>query len=615
VRDFRYGDWQTAINAAGNGANNKPWHQWTEDVFVAPPAGTYQGHTNFMPIMNVLDGGVLFENDGVGYYAKSSAEAIYTSESNYTPGQINNAFFTNQYSVGDSVPVFAINTFYGGQSTQGEEGAEGADIWVMQGTTAYQATIASGGSTGATSLTLSPTAGSGTQGVGRYLIDTSSSKTISAGTISNITNNHGGTLTTFTGNGTSWPVSTINTTTTQAVTSPGVHTITLASTAGITTSTVLVICDASAYETLIPSAVGSGSITANFYAPHSSGAIVAAGGLSGYFLELTADTVPAAATGGTDLRQAFPVVYSSSSTSLAASISAQGTWQAFVPSISTAWANSSGSNGYVLYPGAQVLSVYANGAVGNTFTLMPNTVAWANGDTVELPQHPANRALLGSWNVQSWWPRGGAAGAWIELSGVQGADARGIHLYNSTSTSRYSGGGGNLLPPAAGIEVNGPWKSGLYLTGYGPSTFGIEFGPQAWGTVGWVYPLVVTPSSGNVDYLQYNQANKNWYLSVNSANARYYFADNVSGGGFTVPGHIGSSTADTQGTVAIAASTSATVNFSVAFQQPPICTLTPTSDPTSVGTYWVTSTISSFTVNVHTAGTITFNYICIANPN
>lgn len=32
----------------------------------------------------------------------------------------------------------------------------------------------------------------------------------------------------------------------------------------------------------------------------------------------------------------------------------------------------------------------------------------------------------------------------------------------------------------------------------------------------------------------------------------------------------------------------------------------PTWDPTSVGTYGVTSTISSLTVNVHTSGSITF---------
>ena len=102
---------------------------------------------------------------------------------------------------------------------------------------------------------------------------------------------------------------------------------------------------------------------------------------------------------------------------------------------------------------------------------------------------------------------------------------------------------------------------------------------------------------------------------MNSQASSYGFGANVSGGGLTIPGHVGSLTSDTQGSVTLRSATSATVNFSVAFQRPPICILTPSSDPTMVGAFWVTSTISSFTVNLHTAGSITFNYICMANPN
>jgi hypothetical protein len=561
--------------------------------------------------MNVFDGGVNLELQSPYYYDKSGGEAITATVNNYTPGDPGNRFITNQYSVGDAFPVYAIDNFYGGQTTQGEEGAEGVDIWVMQGTTAYQGTIASGGSTGAASLTLSPTAGSGTQGAGRYLINTTSGKTISAGTISNITNNGGGTPVTFTGSGTSWPVSTVNTTTTAAIAAPGSRTVTLGSTSGITTSTVLVICDASAYETVIPSAVGSGSITATFAAPHSSGAIVAAGGLSGYFLELTADTVSAATTGGTNLRQAFPVLYSTSSTSLVASIDQQGGWSSFQSGSATAWTNSSGSNGYVLYPGAQLTSVYSSGAVGNTFSLMPNSVNWANGDTVELPQHPANHSAIGSWNMQTWWPGGNTNGPHVMFYGVPGFGTRGEWIQNLASTTLYQGGGGNLYPPYAAVSVWGPWTSLVEGYGYGPSVYGLMFDGQTWGSTGTVTPISIRPASGNADVLKYDESLKSWTLTANSGGGSY----GLSATAFTAPGHVGSNTSDSQGTVTITSSTSATVNFSVAFQHAPICTLTPTSDPTSVGTYWVTSTNSSFTVNVHTSGTITFNYICMANPN
>jgi hypothetical protein len=614
VLDFRLGDYQTGINQQGGSIGHRPWHQWVDNIFTPAAAGTYQTHTLFNPVMNALDGGVLLSNGS--YYTKSGNEAIEAVVNQYTPGDPSNNFVTNQYSVGDSVPVYALNTFYGGQSTEGEEGAEGVDIWVYQGNTAYQGTIASGGLAGATSLTLSPTAGAGTQGAMRYLINTTSGKTMSAGTISNITNNtSGGTPITFTGSGTSWSVSTVNTTTTQAITSPGVQTVTVGSSSGITTSTVLVICDASAYETVIPSAVGVNQITANFTAPHSSGALVAAGGLSGYFLELTADTVPSGTTGGTALRQAFPVLYSTSATSLVASIDEEGTWVAFIPGVNTAWTNASGSNGYVLYPGATVTSVFSSGAVGNTFSLMPNAVNWQNGDTVELPQHPADYASLGSWNVQTWWPAFGSTGGRISFFGVPGYETTGMRISNYAPTTLYSGGGGNLQPPYAALRDVGPWQVALDIQDYGPSINGMVFEGQKWGATGVVYPILAYPHSGNGDYLEYNSTSKSWTLSTNSQNGAYSFGDNVSGGGFTLPGHVGSNTSDSQGTVTITSSISATVDFSVAFQHAPICTLTPTSDPTSVGTYWVTSTNSSFTVNVHTSGTITFNYICMGNPN
>jgi hypothetical protein len=616
VLDFRQGDRETAINPQGGGANNQAWHEWVGNYYTPPPPGTFQTHTVFSPVMNALDGGVLSSNSSTGYYAKSNFSAIDMANKNYTPSWSENRFTNYKYSVGDSVPIFALDYFYAGQSTGGEEGAEGVDIWVTQGSSAYQGTIASGGSTGATSLTLSPTAGSETQGAGRYLIDTTSGKTISSGTITGISNNTGGTPVTFTGTGTSWPVSTVNTTSTQAVSAPGVQTVSLASTSGITTSTVLVFADASAYETVIPTAVGSGTITASFYASHASGSVVCAGGLSGYFLELTADTVSSSVTGGTTLRQAFPVLCSDSATSLRAYVDAQGTYRPFFSYSSTQWNTGTGTNGYVLYPGAQVLSVYANGAVGNTFTLMPNAVAWANGDTVELPQHPANESRLGSWNMTSYWPAFGVSGPQLGFWGVPGISTVGFQVGNWAPSSLYTGGGGNLSAPHSALNVIGPWQVGLDMHGYGPDVIGMALEGQTWGTSGYVYPVVVYPnSSTDGDFLRFYVPQKYWTLSVNTQNNQYVFADNVAGGGFTVPGHVGSLTSDTQGSVTISSGTSATVNFSVAFQHAPICTLTPTSDPTSVGTYWVTSTTSSFTANVHTAGSITFDYICMANPN
>jgi pectate lyase-like protein len=77
----------------------------------------------------------------------------------------------------------------------------------------------------------------------------------------------------------------------------------------------------------------------------------------------------------------------------------------------------------------------------------------------------------------------------------------------------------------------------------------------------------------------------------------------------------GASNSDVDGTITINGATAASQNFAIAFSVPPSCIIAPTSDPTSVGTWWVTTSSSAVTAHVHTSGTITFNYHCDGNPN
>lgn len=73
---------------------------------------------------------------------------------------------------------------------------------------------------------------------------------------------------------------------------------------------------------------------------------------------------------------------------------------------------------------------------------------------------------------------------------------------------------------------------------------------------------------------------------------------------------------DISGTISISGGTAGSFSFGTPYSSAPICTLTPTSDPAaSVGTYWVTSTATTVTANVHGSGTITFNFRCVGNPN
>jgi hypothetical protein len=71
---------------------------------------------------------------------------------------------------------------------------------------------------------------------------------------------------------------------------------------------------------------------------------------------------------------------------------------------------------------------------------------------------------------------------------------------------------------------------------------------------------------------------------------------------------------DIQGTITVTASTSGTTTFAAAYTTAARCIITPTSDPTAVGVYWVTSNTTSVTANIKVSGTITFNYICIGAP-
>jgi hypothetical protein len=72
---------------------------------------------------------------------------------------------------------------------------------------------------------------------------------------------------------------------------------------------------------------------------------------------------------------------------------------------------------------------------------------------------------------------------------------------------------------------------------------------------------------------------------------------------------------DYAGTISIQGATAATVEFKRPFQSVPVCSLTPTTDPTDAGAYWVTTSKSSVTANVHRATKVTFDYVCVGNPN
>ena len=84
-----------------------------------------------------------------------------------------------------------------------------------------------------------------------------------------------------------------------------------------------------------------------------------------------------------------------------------------------------------------------------------------------------------------------------------------------------------------------------------------------------------------------------------------------------IGGHLasGTSNSDLDGTITISSSLNASHSFTTPFRNAPSCVVAPASDTTGVGAWWVTTNTTAVTVNVHTSGSIAFNYHCSGNPN
>jgi len=73
------------------------------------------------------------------------------------------------------------------------------------------------------------------------------------------------------------------------------------------------------------------------------------------------------------------------------------------------------------------------------------------------------------------------------------------------------------------------------------------------------------------------------------------------------------------GTITLAGVTSNSVTFGTAFNSIPTVVVTPQSDTSTVGPYWVVPTVSGFTVHLHTQSSppvsVTFGYVVVPNPS
>jgi lysophospholipase L1-like esterase len=237
----------------------------------------------------------------------------------------------NCYGVGDCLIGSQVIVASGGFRDEADEGTHPYDLQVQEDTSVFEGTCSQGCATGSTVVTVAPTAGGATQGEGRYLIDRNPAKLITAGSLI------GGILQTgtvpgagATFSGTNFPVS-VFLATAQLVPSqanniaPGTVTVPIATSAvpaGFATNTTAIPSPSGVacvtepggryphnYEMVTYTVVDGTHLQMTFNKVHRAGATIAIGGLCGYGLEETVDTVRG-------IRQVFPVIGSYSATSL-----------------------------------------------------------------------------------------------------------------------------------------------------------------------------------------------------------------------------------------------------------------------------------------------------------
>ncbi|HEV2577929.1 MAG TPA: hypothetical protein VGU25_12035 [Acidobacteriaceae bacterium] len=346
---------------------------------------------------NQLPGGIESAPYGKSTYGISVQTGNY-----YTEGQhINDEHVINCFAVGDCLQGSYVLTHSGGYRDWADEGAHPSDLDVTEDVRVFQGTCATGCTTGSTSIMVNATANGGTQGEGRYLIDKNPSKTISTG---QIVSNGGDTMAAIAVfSGTNFPPSVLMETAGPAFSqatniAPGTVTIPImtsgvpsgyaVNTSQLPSTGVACVMDTNTggrfpnFEMASFTVVDATHLTMTFNKAHASGALLGVGGMCGYGIEQTADTVGA-------LRQIFPIVGTVTPTELYYASSGAPLLGDFGYPSTSAFANISG----------QVSSISRNGNVV-TATLTQNLPADVTGLTMTI-SGVADASYNGSFVVTS----------------------------------------------------------------------------------------------------------------------------------------------------------------------------------------------------------------------
>ena len=167
--------------------------------------------------------------------------------------------------------------------------------------------------------------------------------------------------------------------------------------------------------------------------------------------------------------------------------------------------------------------------------------------------------------------------------------------------------GAPIPPPDYGIQFNsGHWATPFVALGVLDSSTSFP---------ATVNLLGVQNSTGQLSLLQYgkfsNPSSDHWTFQKSLEVAQDYL---LGSQGSHVAYGPATANNDFAGAIAVSAATSASHTFTRAYNQAPVCVLTPESNP-GAATWWVTKSTTAVTVNLSVASTITFDYVCVGNPN
>ena len=264
-------------------------------------------------------------------YFKTTYSALELDGVNNTPGQhVLQGMQQKCYAVGDCLMGGEFMVASGGFRDDADEGSHPFDRSFSEDTQVFTGSCATGCTTGSTLLQISGMANAGTQGEGRFLMDTNAAKSITSGSL--IGGSANGRQPSATFSGTSFPVSvlleTAQTIPTQSNNiAPGTVTVPIATSgvpSGFATNTAALPANTGVgcvsdvtyndgrpfnFETAVYTIVDGSHLQMTLRRPHGNGATISVGGLCGFGLEQKVDTI-------NGIRQVFPVIGSTSATTL-----------------------------------------------------------------------------------------------------------------------------------------------------------------------------------------------------------------------------------------------------------------------------------------------------------